>query len=100
MSKHSEKHEIALMGIDLAKHSFQLHGLDRRGQQVEGKKLTRAKVKTYLANLPPCRVAMEACGSAHYWARLFESYGHKVSLIAPQFVRPYVKSNKNDAVDA
>lgn len=100
MSKHSEKRNIELMGIDLAKRSFQLHGLDRRGQLVAGKKLSRAKVKAYLANLPPCRVAMEACGSAHYWARLFESYGHKVSLIAPQFVKPYVKSNKNDAVDA
>lgn len=100
MSNHSEKRDIELMGIDLAKRSFQLHGLDGRGQLVAGKKLTRAKVKTYLANLPPCRVAMEACGSAHYWARLFESYGHNVSLIAPQFVKPYVKSNKNDAVDA
>ena len=88
------------MGIDLAKRSFQIHGLNGCGQLVAGKKLSRAKVKTCLANLPPCRVAMEACGSAHYWARLFESYGHNVSLIAPQFVKPYVKSNKNDAVDA
>lgn len=100
MSKHSENRDIELMGIDLAKRSFQLHGLDGRGQLVAGKKLSRTKVKTHMANLPPCRVAMEACGGAHYWARLFESYGHKVSLIAPQFVKPYVKSNKNDAVDA
>ena len=100
MSNHSEKGNIELMGIDLAKRSFQIHGLNGCGQLVAGKKLSRAKVKTCLANLPPCRVAMEACGSAHYWARLFESYGHNVSLIAPQFVKPYVKSNKNDAVDA
>jgi len=100
MHNHSEKHHIELVGIDLAKNSFQLHGQDRHGRLIAGKKLSRAKIKTYLANLPPCRVAMEACGSAHYWARLFESYGHKVRLIAPQFVKPYVKSNKNDAVDA
>jgi transposase len=100
MSKHSEQCGIELLGIDLAKRSLQLHGLDGRGHLVTGKKLSRAKVKTHLANLPPCRVAMEACGGAHYWARLFESYGHTVSLIAPQFVKPYVKSNKNDAVDA
>jgi transposase len=100
MSNQREKREIDLMGIDLAKRSFQLHALDDGGQLVTGKKLSRAKVKTYLESLPPCRIAMEACGSAHYWARLSMSYGHEVSLIAPQFVKPYVKSNKNDAVDA
>lgn len=100
MSKQSESRRIELLGIDLAKQIFQLHGLDRRGKVVDTKKLSRAKLKAYLANLPPCRVAMEACSSAHYWARVFESYGHTVSLIAPQFVKPYVKSNKNDAVDA
>lgn len=100
MNNHSEKRVIKVLGIDLAKRSFQLHGVGERGHPVVRKKLTRTKLKAYLGNLPPCRVAIEACGSAHYWARLFRSYGHEVCLISPQFVKPYVKSNKNDAVDA
>jgi len=100
MSKHSEKPAIEVLGIDLAKRSFQLHGVDGDGHKMVGKKLSRPKLKEYLVTLRPCVVAMEACGSAHHWARLFESYGHEVRLIAPQFVKPYVKSNKNDAADA
>jgi len=92
--------EIRHLGVDLGKRSFQLYGVDGRGRTVVTKKLSRTKVKSYVANLPPSQVAMEACGSAHYWARTFRSYGHAVSLIAPQFVKPYVKSNKNDAADA
>ncbi|MCP4824257.1 MAG: IS110 family transposase, partial [Shimia sp.] len=88
------------MGIDLAKNNFHVHGVDTSGGKVVGKKLSRQKLKEYLINLPRCTVAMEACGSAHYWARLLQSYGHGVRLIAPQFVKPYVKSNKNDAADA
>jgi transposase len=67
---------------------------------VISKKLSRGKLSAFMVNLPPCLVAMEACGSAHYWARMFRDFGHEVRLIAPQFVKPYVKSNKNDAADA
>lgn len=100
MSKHSEKREIRVLGIDLAKCSFQLHGIDGRGHVVVSKALGRSRLKAYLANLAPCRVVMEACGGSNYWARVFQSYGHEVRLISPQFVKPYVKSNKNDARDA
>ncbi|MCP3876845.1 MAG: IS110 family transposase [Sulfitobacter sp.] len=100
MSEHSKEAVIKVMGIDLAKRSFHLHGVDGDGRQVLSKKLTRARLSEFVANLPPCTVAMEACGSAHYWARKFRRYGHEVRLIAPQFVKPFVKSNKNDAADA
>lgn len=100
MSQHNAKPAIKIMAIDLAKNSFHLHGADEPGRQVMSKKLSRRQLPEFMVNLPPCRVAMEACGSAHYWGRLFRSYGHEVRLIAPQFVKPFVKSNKNDAVDA
>jgi transposase len=67
---------------------------------VLSRKLTRARLSAVVAQLPACTIAMEACGSAHHWARLFRTFGHEVRLIAPQFVKPYVKSNKNDAADA
>ena len=88
------------MGVDLSKRSFHLYGVDDSAKQVLSKKLTRARLGAFVANLPPCTVAMEACGSAHHWARQFRSYGHEVRLIAPQFVKPFEKSNKNDAADA
>ena len=88
------------MGIDLGKNSLQIYSVDSDARKVVGRKFSRQKLKEYLVALPPCTVAMEACAGAHYWARLFQSYGHEVRLIAPQFVKPYVKSNKNDAVDA
>ena len=100
MSKHSENRQVNVLGIDLAKSSFQVHGADADGRKVVSRKLSRRKLKQYLVNLPACVVAMEACAGAHYWARLVRSYGHEAKLIAPQFVKPYVKSNKNDAVDA
>ena len=100
MNDHSENTDIEVVAIDLAKKSFQLHGADANGHKVMGKKLTRKKLKLFMVNLPPCLVVMESCGGAHYWGRLFQSYGHGVKLIAPQFVRPFVKSNKNDAADA
>lgn len=100
MTHSTKKTEISVLGIDLAKSSFQLHGVDQNDHTICKKKLTRQKLKEFMVNLLPCLVAMEACGSAHYWARLFTSYGHEVKLIAPQFVKPYVKSNKNDAADA
>lgn len=94
------KEPVVTMGIDLAKRSFHVFSVDARGKPVLSKKLSRARLSAFMANLPACTVAMEACGSAHHWARLFRSFGHEVRLIAPQFVKPFVKSNKNDAADA
>lgn len=91
---------IKVLGIDLAKLSFQLHGIDKAGQTVLRKKLNRNKLTAFIANLPPCLIGLEACGGAHHWARIFTNFGHTVRMMAPQFVKPYVKSNKNDVVDA
>lgn len=91
---------VTTLGIDLAKNIFQLHGVNRHGKAVLTKRVTRARLRETVANIPSCLIGMEACASAHYWAREFERLGHKVRLIAPQFVKPYVKSNKNDAQDA
>ncbi len=88
------------LGIDLAKDVFQVHGVNEQGKVVLRKRLKRAQVTEFFVNLPPCRIGMEACGSAHYWARKLQSYGHEVRLMAPQFVKPYVKANKNDVADA
>ena len=96
----TETRMIKAVGIDLGKRSFQLHAVDGGGRKQLAKQLTRKQLKVMMAQLPACLVGMEACGSAHYWARLLRSYGHEVKLIAPQFVKPYVKSNKNDRVDA
>lgn len=92
--------DINTLGIDLAKNDFQLHGVDQLGHCVLKKKVKRHKLPGLIANLKPCTIAMEACGGANYWARQFAKHGHEVRLIAPQFVKPYVKSNKNDAHDA
>lgn len=92
--------DIKVLGVDLAKDVFQLHGTDAQGSRVLTKRLSRAKLIEYMANVTPCLVGIEACGGAHYWARVFEKYGHTVKIISPQFVKPYVKSNKNDARDA
>lgn len=92
--------KITTVGIDLAKTAFQIHGVDERGQVAVRKQLRRSQVLVYFANLAPCLIGMEACGSAHQWARQLVELGHTVRLIAPQFVKPYVKTNKNDAADA
>jgi transposase len=92
--------EVTTVGIDIAKRIFQLHGVDERGKTVLKKKLMRDQVLTYIANLPRCLIGIEACGGAHYWARELIKLGHEVKLMAPQFVKPYVKTNKNDQVDA
>ena len=92
--------KITTIGIDLAKAVFQIHGVDERGKVAVRKQLKRAEIATYFSNLEPCLIGMEACGSAHHWARKLESYGHTVKLMAPQFVKPYVKTNKNDMADA
>lgn len=100
MKRQSDNREVKILGIDLAKNSFHVYGVDAGGRKVISKKFSREKLIAYLINLPGCTVAMEACAGAHYWARQLHSYGHEVKLIAPQFVKPYVKSNKNDAADA
>jgi transposase len=100
MKKCTEKQDIKVVGIDLGKKNFQLHAVDDRGHKQLAKRLTRKQLKVLMAKLPPCLVGLEACGGAHDWVRLWRSYGHEVRLIAPQFVKPYVKSNKNDRVDA
>ena len=92
--------KITTIGIDLAKIVFQIHGVDERGKVAVRKQLKRAEMSSYFANLEPCLIGMEACGSAHHWARKLEGYGHTVKLMAPQFVKAYVKTNKNDMADA
>jgi transposase len=92
--------KITTIGIDLAKNVFQVHGVDEHGRAVLRKQIKRAQVAQFFSNLPPCLIGMEACGSAHHWARKLQTLGHTVKLMAPQFVKPYVKTNKNDAADA
>jgi transposase len=91
---------ITQVGIDLAKLVFQVHGVDARGKVALRKQLKRSQVAEFFAQLAPCLIGMEACGGAHFWARKLMEFGHTVKLIAPQFVKPYVKTNKNDAADA
>ncbi len=91
---------ISVVGLDLAKHVFQVHGADEGGRPVLKKALRRHQVLGFFAGLPRCLVAMEACATAHYWAREIEALGHEVRLIPPRYVRPFVKTNKNDAADA
>ena len=88
--------QVTTVGIDLAKNIFRLHGCDGRGKAVLRKQLARGRLLDFVANLPRCLVAMEACASAHYWAREIEQLGHEVRLIGPRFVKPYVKANKNE----
>jgi transposase len=92
--------EVTVLGIDLAKSVFQLHGVDRNHKMVFRKKLSRAKLPEFIATLSKCLIVMESCIGAHAWGRKFVELGHEVKLIAPEFVKPFVKSNKNDAVDA
>lgn len=92
--------KITTIGVDLAKNVFQVHGVDERDKAALRKQLKRKDVVKFFANLEPCLIGMEACGSAHYWARKLTALGHTVRLIAPQFVKPYVKRNKNDRNDA
>jgi transposase len=92
--------DITTIGIDLAKTVFQIHGVDARGKTVLKKQLKRDRLTALFANLPVCVVGTEACASAHHWARELGRLGHDPKLMAPQFVKPYVKTNKNDAADA
>jgi len=92
--------DVTTIGIDLAKNVFQLHGADARGKMVFTKRLSRAQLLPFLAAMRPCVIGIEACSGANYWARQFAELGHDVRQISPQFVKPYVKSNKNDYNDA
>jgi len=92
--------DIVRIGLDLAKSVFQVHGVGRDDQAVLRKTLRREAVIPFFAQLPPCLIGMEACSGSHYWARELSDLGHEVRLISPQFVTPYVKSNKNDRNDA
>ena len=92
--------KISIIGLDLAKHVFQVHAADERGRCVLRKQLKRRQVLAFFAKLAPCVVAMEACGTAHYWAREIAKLGHETRLIPPAYVKPYVKRGKNDALDA
>jgi transposase len=86
--------------MDVAKHVFQLHGIDKHGTVVLTKRLSRPKVLPCIAQLPPCLIGLEASGGTHDWAREFTTLGHTVKLMSPQLVRPYVQRQKNDANDA
>lgn len=92
--------KITTVGIDLAKDIFRVHGCDARGKVVVSKSLTRHDLRMFMAKLRPCLVGMEACHTAHYWAHELQQFGHQVKLMAPRFIRPYVKNNKNDTRDA
>ncbi len=85
--------KITTTGIDVAKEVFQIHGIDKHGKVVLRKQLRRNTMTKYFANLTPCLIGMEACGSSHYWARKLQEFGHTIKLMSPQFIKPYVKTN-------
>jgi transposase len=91
---------IALIGLDIAKSVFQVHAADRNGRPITKRKLKRDEVAAYFRGLAPCIVGLQACPGGHYWARVIRGFGHEVRLLPAQYVRPFVKTNKNDAADA
>ncbi len=91
---------VTVLGIDLAKNVFQLHGVDELGRATLKRRVRRMELSQVIATLPKCLIGMESCGGANYWARKFQGMGHEVKLMPPQYVKPYVKTNKNDASDA
>jgi transposase len=105
VSKHKLKErasigEVSIIGVDLAKNVFQVHGASADGSVLFRKKLSRLQFARFTADQPPCLVAIEACAGAHHWAREVSRYGREVRLIAPQYVKPFLKRQKNDAADA
>ena len=92
--------DVSIISVDLAKHVFQVHGARADGSVAFRKKATRSKLLSFLAAQPKCTVVMEACAGAHYWGREFQALGHQVRLIAPVYVKPFVKRQKNDMADA
>lgn len=91
---------ISVIGLDIAKNVFQVHGVDESGEVVDRRQLRRGQMLGYFAKLDPCLIGIEACSTAHYWGRELRVLGHDVRLIPPQYVKPYVKRNKTDAADA
>lgn len=91
---------VTTVGLDLAKHVFQVHGVDASGRVIVTKALRRKDVLAFFAQLPECLVGMEACGSAHHWARELIKLGHDARMMPPAYVKPYVRRQKNDAADA
>jgi transposase len=91
---------LTAVGLDIAKSVFQVHGIDAEGKGVVRRKLKRRYVLAFFDKLPPWLVGIEACATSHYWARELQALGHRVRLIPPAYVRPYVKRQKNDATDA
>src|SRR5688572_6605160 len=89
-----------LLAIDIAKNVFQLHGRDKMGKPTFNKRLKRDMLIPFIANLPKCRIVMEACGSSYFWARKFQQFHHEVQLISPQHITPFRKGQKNDKNDA
>lgn len=92
--------EVSIVGLDLAKRVFQVHGVDERGGVVVQKRLSRSDVLMWFDSLKPCLVGMEACATSHYWAREISKLGHQVKMIPPAYVKPYVRRQKNDRADA
>jgi len=92
--------EIRVVGLDITKNVFQVHGVDRRGETVLRRRLRRSQVAEFFRQQVACLIGIEATQGAHYWARVLRALGHEVRLVAPQFVKPYVKSQKNNANDA
>ena len=92
--------EISTVGIDIAKSVFQVHAIDHGGNVVVRRQLRRQQMLKFFARVPPCIIGIEACGTAHYWARELFALGHDVRLMPPAYVKPYVKRQKNDAADA
>ena len=91
---------IIRIGLDTAKHVFQVHGIDENEQVVLRRQLRRSEVEKFFAKLAPTRIGVEACGASHHWARVLRGLGHEVVLMPPQYIKPYVKRGKNDALDA
>ena len=92
--------EITTIGLDVAKHVFQVHGIDAQGTTVLRKRLRRGQVLAFFSRIPRCVVGLEACATAHYWARKLGALGHEVRLMPAQYVKAYIKRNKHDAADA
>jgi len=92
--------QVVTIGLDIAKHVFQVHGADATGKPVLKQRVRRGQVLDVFRALPPCIVGIEACATAHHWARELRALGHDVRLMPPAYVKPYVKRQKNDAADA
>ena len=92
--------EVTTIGLDIAKYVFHAHGVDERGRAIFSKRISRGKLLDFFAAQPSCKVALETCGGAHHWARQLTQLGHEVRLIPPAYVKPFVKRQKNDAIDA